>query len=247
MTQTPPWPPRTYDEPKRVARIAGVLYLLVIIAPVAMAVRSGIIVPGDAAATARNLVVRQSAFRLSVLIDLLGILCYLGVTGLLYFLLRPAGRALAISAMLFSLTGCVVSVIGLVTLAGPLAALMPGAHPLPPEIALLPLLWRNFFFQAAMTMFGIYCVLTGLLIWRARFMPRIIGPLMMLSGACYLVYCALALLAPDVASRLFPTILLPGIIGEGALTVWLLWRGVDPEQWRLQRLEGAPAGAAPDA
>lgn len=236
--------PRRFDEPRRVARIAGLLYLLVIVAPVAMAVRQGIIVPGDAAASAAHFLARESAFRLSVLIDLAGTLCYLAVTGLLYFLFRPAGRALAFTAALFSIAGCIVSLVGLLTLAGPLAA-VTGGHAGPiaaPDLAFLPLQWRDFFFQEAMTMFGVYCVLSGVLILRSGFMPRLIGPLMMLSGLCYLAYCSLALLAPALAARLFPAILLPGIIGEGALTVWLLWRGIDAEAWH-RRLSGLNAAS----
>jgi Domain of unknown function (DUF4386) len=228
----------SFDEPRNVARIAGVLYVLVMIAPVSMAVRQGILVPDDILATSQNLRSHETAFRLSVLIDLLGIISYVGVTGLLYFLLRPAGRALAFTAALFSLAGCIISLVGLLTLVAPVAAL-GAAHPrqaISADIVLLPLQWRYFFFQTAMTMFGVYCVLTGLLIFRSDFMPRLIGPLMALSGASYLAYCCIALVAPLTADRLFPTILLPGIIGEGALTIWLLWRGVDADRWRQQAL-----------
>jgi uncharacterized membrane protein len=245
MTDSRQREPRGFDEPRRIARMAGALYVLVIIAPVSMLLRQGIIVPGDVAATTSNLLARGPMFRVSVLIDLVGIICYLGVTGLLYFLFRAAGRALAFTAMLFSLTGCIVSIVGLLTLAGPVAGVTTGAHRLSPELALLPLQWRSFFFQSAMTMFGLYCVLTGMLILRSRFMPRVIGPLMILAGLCYLVYCSIALLAPPVAERLFPTILLPGLIGEGALTLWLLLRGVDPEQWHRQ-LRGPDATPTAD-
>jgi hypothetical protein len=228
---------RNFDEPKTVARIAGVLYLLVIVAPISMLVRGGILVP-DLVATGQNLVAHESAFRLSVLIDLIGIICYLGVTGLLYFLLRPAGRALAFTAALFSLAGCTVSLVGLLTLVGPVAALgsAHSGNAMNADLALLPLEWRYFFFQTAMTMFGVYCVLTGILILRSTFMPTIIGPLMMLSGACYLIYCSIGLLAPPIAERLFPAVLMPGIIGEGVLTFWLLWRGVDADRWHQQVL-----------
>lgn len=227
----------SHDDPRRIARIAGFLYVLVIVAPASMAVRSGIVIPGDALQTAGNLVSHESLFRLSLVIDLVGIIGYIGVTGLLYFLLRPCGRALSFTAALFSTSGCIVSVVGLIALAGPLVALgagHPAAGPLPVGLALLPLAWREYFFQMAMTMFGVYCVLTGFLIIRANFMPRILGPLMMLSGASYLVFCAAALLDPALGVRLFPGALLPGIIGEGALTIWLLFRGVRADEWWAQ-------------
>src|SRR6185369_881481 len=223
-----------YDDPKRIARIAGFLYLLVILAPVSMLVRQRILVPNELAATSQNLRLNEAAFRLSPLIDLAGIISYLGVTGLLYFLFKPAGHALAFTAALFSISGCIISMVGLLTLVAPVAALgvQHSSHIISTELALLPLQWRDFFFQLAMTMFGFYCILTGVLIFRCTFMPRLIGLLMMLSGLCYLAYCSLAFIAPLIAAQLLPTILLPGIIGEGALTLWLLWRGVDADRWR---------------
>lgn len=85
-----------------------------------------------------------------------------------------------------------------------------------------------------MSLFGLYCICIGALILRASFIPRWLGPLMMLSGICYLIYCLLVFVAPPIAQALFPTILMPGIIGEGALTLWLLVKGVDAARWHGQ-------------
>jgi hypothetical protein len=226
------------ERPDRLARWAGIFYSLVIIAPISMLVRAGIM-SSDAATTAHNLLGQADHWRLSVLIDFAGIICYIVVTALLYRLFRACGRSLSVAAAFLSLAGCIVSIVGLLTLWAPLVLLEGGqlaAFPISQmqALAVSPLALRNFFFVAAMSLFGLYCICIGSLIVRATFIPKVIGPLMMLSGACYLVYCLLAFLAPAVAQLLFPTILLPGIIGEGALTVWLLAKGVDATRWHAQ-------------
>ena len=226
------------QDPRRLARLAGFFYLLVIVAPVSMAVRNGIVDANDAT-TIHNLLASAGAWRLSVLIDFAGIVCYIVVTALLYRLFRSCGRSLSVTAAFLSLSGCIVSIVGLVTLWTPLI-LVEGsklsAFPATqmPAIALLTLQSRTFFFVAAMSLFGLYCICIGALIRRATFIPRVIGPLMMLSGACYLIYCLLAFLDPPTARSLFPAILLPGIIGEGALTIWLLAKAVDADRWHSQ-------------
>ncbi len=75
--------------------------------------------------------------------------------------------------------------------------------------------------------FGFYCVLIGYLAYRSAFMPRIIGALLILAGLGYLT-----LLWPSFGQSLVPYNYAPGLIGEGALTFWLLLRGVDTAKWQ---------------
>jgi hypothetical protein len=69
--------------------------------------------------------------------------------------------------------------------------------------------------------FGAYCLLTGYLILRSTFLPAVLGMLMILGGLGWLTF-----LSPTVASHLKPYNLLPGVVGETVLTVWLLTKGV---------------------
>lgn len=75
--------------------------------------------------------------------------------------------------------------------------------------------------------FGFYCVLIGYLAYRSTFMPRIIGVLLILAGLGYLT-----LLWPQFGNSLVPYNYAPGLIGESALTLWLLLRGVDTARWQ---------------
>jgi Domain of unknown function (DUF4386) len=81
--------------------------------------------------------------------------------------------------------------------------------------------------------FGFYCVLIGYLIFRSTFLPRILGALMAFAGLGWLTF-----LSPPLANHLSPYIFAPGILGEGALTLWLLAVGVNEQRWKEQ------AGAA---
>jgi len=65
--------------------------------------------------------------------------------------------------------------------------------------------------------FGVYCLLIGYLSLRSSFMPRVVGVLMACAGLGWLTF-----LSPRLARALYPYILAPGFIGEGALTIWLL-------------------------
>jgi hypothetical protein len=83
--------------------------------------------------------------------------------------------------------------------------------------------------------FGAYCLLIGYLILRSTFLPAVLGVLMMLGGLGWLTF-----LSPTLAGHLKPYNLLPGVIGETVLTVWLLVKGVEAERWRTQAGAMAP-------
>ena len=87
-------------------------------------------------------------------------------------------------------------------------------------IAVGPLLKVN-----PLPLFGVYCLLIGYLIVRSANMPRFLGMLMALAGLGWLTF-----LSSSLSSQLSPHNFGPGIIGEGALTLWLLVTGVDPRR-----------------
>jgi hypothetical protein len=77
--------------------------------------------------------------------------------------------------------------------------------------------------------FGFYCLLIGYLILKSTFLPRILGVLMLFAGLGWLTF-----LRPAFAISLSPYVFLPGIIGEGMLTLWLLIFGVNEARWKEQ-------------
>ena len=75
--------------------------------------------------------------------------------------------------------------------------------------------------------FGFYCLLIGYLVFRSTFRPRAIGVLMAIAGLGWLTF-----LWPALSADLMPYNLAPGIIGEAALTFWLLIAGLNVTRWR---------------
>lgn len=84
--------------------------------------------------------------------------------------------------------------------------------------------WPN-----SLGVFGVYCLLIGYLIVKSTFLPRILGVLMIVGGLGWLTF-----LSPGLAKSLPPYNMAPGIIGEFALTLWLVVKGVNPERWNEQ-------------
>lgn len=70
--------------------------------------------------------------------------------------------------------------------------------------------------------FGVYCLLIGVLCWRSTFVPRAVGMLLLFAGCGWLTFAS-----PPLARFLYPYNLAPGLIGEGALTLWLLFGNRD--------------------
>jgi len=77
--------------------------------------------------------------------------------------------------------------------------------------------------------FGFHCLLVGSLIFRSTFLPRILGLLMVIAGLGWLTF-----LWPPLAKNLAPYNLMPGMIGEGLLILWLLIFGVNEQKWKRQ-------------
>jgi hypothetical protein len=77
--------------------------------------------------------------------------------------------------------------------------------------------------------FGFYCLLIGYLIFRSTFLPQTLGVLMAIAGLGWLTF-----VSRPLANYLSPYIYAPGLLGEGALTVWLLVFGVNDQRWKEQ-------------
>jgi hypothetical protein len=77
--------------------------------------------------------------------------------------------------------------------------------------------------------FGCYCLLIGYLILRSTFLPRVLGVLMAFGGLGWLTF-----VSPALSSYLSPYNMAPGVLGESALTVWLLAMGVNAQRWYEQ-------------
>ena len=224
--------------PQARARIAGVFYLLTILTGVfALFVSRRLVVSGDAVATAGNILAHQSSYRLGFAANFVATACYVVVTALLYNVLKPVNRDLSLVAALLSIVGCVSGSVGALA---PLVVL-GGAQYLSvfkvEQLQAMALMFLELDAQAyngAMVFFGFYCLVVGYLVFRSAFLPRILGILMAIAGLCWLTHSFASFLSPPLAHSLSAYILVPGLFGEGSLTLWLLVAGVDERRWKEQ-------------
>lgn len=227
------------QSPQVYARIAGAFYLLLIVAGgwAEVFVRGAIIVTGDAAATAHNIVASQSLWRASIAADLLMHLCDVVVMTALYLLFKTVNRNLALSVLLFNVVQTAVLVANKIMLVLPLFLLSDAAYLkawTPQQLFALSyvcLRAHDHGFGIGLIFFGAVCLLEGHLIRRSGFLPKTLGFLMQAAGACYLLNSFALLLAPGLAAKLFPAVMLPPIVAESSLALWLLVRGVDLAKW----------------
>jgi Domain of unknown function (DUF4386) len=222
--------------PRPRARITGIVYLLYFLTAVfGEFFLRGIVVSGDAAATANNILAHQPLFRLGLATGLIATAFYIAVTALFYDLFKPVNRSLSLLAAFFSLVGCAIGAFGSLFQLAPLVVL-GGSQYLSvfkvEQLRALALMFVELNTQAAniyLVFFGFYDLLIGYLIIRSAFLPRILGWLMAFAGLGWLTF-----LSPPLANYLSPYILVLGFLAELSLMLWILVMGVNVQRWREQ-------------
>ena len=232
--QTPVGGQIALTSPKRLARLAGVLYLLVgIFGGFAQGfVYPKIYVAGDAATTAANLIANSGLVRLGVVADFFDnvIWVFLGLTlfGLLKHVNKNAARAMvvlvAIGASItmlnavFEFEGMRVAT-GAVNLGGFGAA---GSN----ALALLLVDAQHYGLLIASIFFGLWLVPLGYLAYRSGWFPRALGVTLIVGGACYLVDMLAAFLLPDIGKAIHGYVNIASAIAEIWMVGYLLVIGV---------------------
>jgi hypothetical protein len=245
MSATPltlPLEPRA-ENIQAYARFAGILGILTVLAGGfgEAYVPGAMIVSGDAAATAHNMLTGESLFRWGFAGYLVEALCDAGLTMAFWVLMRPVSRNLAMAMVVFRIISTCGFAAAEMLYFGALGTLR-GATTLsafqPDQLSALAysMLQVSTFGQALFSMFyGVANVIFGWLIYRSGYLPRIFGLLMAIMGVAFTVRTFLLVLAPAYASQL---LLATAAIAFIPFIVWLLVRGVDVAAWhRLSRVE----------
>jgi len=228
--------------PQSYARIAGALYLINIVAGLLgeMFVRNAMIVSGDAAATVANIAQSPLLWRIGIAGDLIMQVTDVPLMMIFYVLLKPVNRNLALTAMLFTLVQTASLVANKLNLMTPLflAADAEYLKAFTPEqlhaLAYLAIKAHGHGFGIGLIFFGFECLITGYLIFKSNYLPKILGIAMQVAGVCYLFNSFTLILAPTVADALFPMILLPCFFAELSFCLWLLVKGIDVSKWEAQ-------------
>jgi len=222
------------SSPKRLARIAGVLYLLV---GVFGGFAEGFVDPkmyvaGNAAATAGNLVSNAGLVRMGVVAHLLDGTFFVFLALTLYILLMPVNksvaRAMVVLVVLATGIICLNAVsqfegLRVATDTSYAAAFgVAGSN----ALALLLLDTQHYGTLAAQVFFGLWLVPLGYLAFKSGWFAKWLGVVLVVGGVCYLVDLLAAFLAPDLGKEIHSFVVIPSAIAEISMVVYLLVVGV---------------------
>lgn len=206
-----------------------------------------LIVVGNAAATAANILKHETLFRLGFASSLFGVVFHLGWAFLFYQLFKPVNKSVSFCAVFVILVGCAIQAVAALLYLAPLLILTAGS-PLSAltqqqlqALAYMFLKLNGLAFDTYLVFFGLWCVLSGYLIFRSTFLPRILGVLLAIDGLGWMTY-----MSPPLGNYLFPIIAVASGLAEIPLQLWLLIFGVNNERWKAQaeRMERSNSGQA---
>ncbi len=228
--------------PRFIARRAGLLYLIGSVAGVfGILYGPSLVVLGDAAATARNILASESLFRLSIVSALLDQIIFIFVVLALYQLLKAVNQTMAVLMVIFLLLSVPIAMLDELNDVAVLF-LLSGADSLNGftadqlhALALLFLNMRELGLNIAQIFWGLWLFPMGYLVFTSGFLPRILGVLLMIDCVGYVMQSFAAFLLPNLEVNFA---LLTGW-GELSLILWLVIRGVNVERWEKRARESA--------
>jgi hypothetical protein len=218
----------------KAARIAGAIYLsMVFTAPFSLIyVPSKLIVRGNAAATADNILAHETMFRLSILGELVGMVIFICLAIALYRLLSSVNKTWALLMVAFVLVSAAV---GFLNTLNNIAAviLFRGGEFLSvldkSQRAALAMLFLRLHSQGEFIneiFWGVWLFPFGLLVFRSGFLPRFLGVWLMLDCFAWIALSVIALFFPNYYEAAFKW-LQPAFFAELVIGLWLLIRGVN--------------------
>jgi hypothetical protein len=223
------------------ARVAGILLIVSILAGGfgESYVPGKLMVASDIAETARRMAASLGLFRASFASYLIEAMCDITLTAIFYFLLRPVSRPLSLIAACFGVFGTATFAVGeIFYFAAALPVIDPNvAKALTPDarasFIYLCLTLYGYVFSIFTALYGVPVILRGYLIFRSGYLPRVLGGLVMLGGAGFVMKNFVAVLAPQYDSMAF---VLPMFVAMVSMAFWFLVKGIDRACW--EQLEG---------
>jgi len=225
------------EHPRLLARIAGVFYLIITACALFayLYVRGQVIVPGDMARTAANFLGHEQLYRTGFSAAVIVVICNPPLGLILYELLKVVNPRLALLALVFIIISTTIEAVNLFNYITPLFTLtLPeyrGAFD-PDELQALargPIRLFGYAFSVSLTFFSVFCALNGYLILRSKFLPAVLGLLMIVAGVTYWINSFQLFLALPI-----PYIQWVTLIAELSLALWLLVVGVNEAKWRAR-------------
>jgi hypothetical protein len=220
--------------PRKIARLAGFLYFMYFLTSV-IANFFGNFVFVDAPATLNTIIAHESLFRVGFVISLFSVVFLLLAAWALYVLLKPVNKNLALLFLLLNLGGFVIWCLSVLNLYGSLM-LLSGANYLkvfqPDQLQAQALLFINLYKNGsviAQIPYGIWLFPLGYLVFKSRFLPKILGVLLIADCFGLLIYVCQRFLLPGYDVISYPCLII-SFIAEISLSLWLLIKGVKEQK-----------------
>ena len=222
------------DPTKKAGHIAGVVYLsLILVAPFAMLYVPGkLIVRGNAAVTADNILAHETMFRLSIFGDLIGHIIFICLAVALYRLLGSVNKTWAMLMLSFVLVSAAVGFLNALNNIGAVILFRGGEFldvidkPQRDALGMLFVRLHNQGEFISEIFWGVWLFPFGLLVYRSRFLPRTLGIWLIIACFGWIALSITALFFPTHYSRLFAW-LQPAFFAEMAIMLYFLIRGAN--------------------
>ena len=215
------------------ARVAGSLYLIIIVFGIfsEVFIRSNLVVTGDAAATANNILASEGLFRIGFAADAMMLLSDVAIAVLFYVLLKPVGKTLALTASAFRLTQAAILGFNLLNYYAALLLLKGDGYAAVFEAGQLDTLAMMFLdmhshgYDLGLLFFGVSNLILGYLVVKSDYFPGILGCGLAGAGLVYLAGSSIRFLFPGFAAIIAPAYIVP-FVAESSFCLWLLIKGV---------------------
>lgn len=237
MSTTAMTPRIAEASPRFKARLAGVFEMLegMTSAFGQVFILGRLVVFSDAAATAANILGHQRLFWLGFVLSQLGVAFHIAWILLFYYLFKPVNRSLSLLAAFVGLVVCALQALTAFLYVTPLLVL-EGGNSLAAfttqqlqALALIFLKLNAYAFDIDLMFFGLWCALSGYLMLKSTFLPRILGVLLAIDGLGWMMF-----VVPPFASSIFPLIAAASALAEIPLQLWLVTVGVNAQRWKEQ-------------
>jgi len=224
----------------KLAKIGGLLYLLIIVFGLIaqVFVRDSLVDYKNATITAKNILSDEFWYRFGFVSELLSLICDVGVTAVLFNLLKEANRNLAIVSGLFRLSSIVILAVIALSHYAALSFLKQSdfldvfTRDQLDALALLSIKTHGTGYNISLLFFGFHLIFLGSLILKTDIFPGFLGVLLVIGGVCYIFNSLIWFLFPDFVSIIYPAILIPCALGEWIFCFWLLLKGARIQQAR---------------
>jgi Domain of unknown function (DUF4386) len=223
---------------KKIARVAGLLYLTVILCGVfaEFFVRAKLFVPNNTIVTANNIIASEWLFRLGFVSDLMMQTAYFFLPFALYILLKHVNKNHALLMVACVMIAVSIMCVNMINHIAPLLLLTKTVYTSAFDPKQLHGLVSFFLelhgngYHIAQIFFGLWLFPLGYLVFKSGFFPKFLGVLLMIGCFGYLIDFLLFFLSPNLAEEISMVATIPADIGELLFCLWLLIKGVKNQQ-----------------